>query len=76
MRQLKLTNSDGIYAAWYDQEAEQVTVQYARGLAKYKYSHFTLAQATEMEAQISHVGRWFRNLAVVHPETYPVEKLD
>lgn len=75
-RQLTLIDSKGIYAAWYDDETEQVTVQYARGLAKYRYSNFNASMANTMEQQSEHVGQWFRREVVLKKELYPVEKLD
>ena len=74
-RQLQLIKSDGIYSAWYDDEAQKVTIQYCRGLAKYRYSNFTPADATEMEGIAQGVGSWFRRKVVVHEDMYPVEKL-
>lgn len=75
-RQLTLINSEGLSSAWYDDEEQKVTVQFARGLARYRYSNFNASMANTMEQQTSHVGRWFRTEVVLKPELYPVEKLD
>lgn len=75
-RPLKLINSEGIYSAWFNDEEEKVVVQFARGLAKYRYANFTASMANTMEQQTSHVGQWFRTEVILKPELFPYEKLD